>query len=30
VRRKEPAPALTLNQVFDGFDERASRLRLTA
>lgn len=30
VRRRDPAPALTLNQVFDGFDERASRLRLTA
>lgn len=30
VRRRPPAQALTLNQVFNGFDERAAELQLTA
>lgn len=30
VRRRPPTQALTLNQVFNGFDERAAELQLTA
>ena len=30
VRRRPPSRALTLNQVFDGFDQRAALLQLTA
>ena len=30
VRRRPPAPALTLNRVFGDFDQRAAALQLTA